>query len=116
MKTIRVVAAVMKSGNEAGEDIVFATARGYGEFKGGWEFPGGKGWLAVREGPWKGLVQNVRGGAPMKLYNLDDDPREDNDLAARHPEIVELMWKRIEASHGPVPSKNPKFELDISYP
>ena len=42
MKTIRVVAAVMKSGNEAGEDIVFATARGYGEFKGGWEFPGGK--------------------------------------------------------------------------
>ena len=26
----------------AGEDIVFATARGYGEFKGGWEFPGGK--------------------------------------------------------------------------
>lgn len=81
-----------------------------------WEFPGGKGWLAVREGPWKGLVQNVRGGAPMKLYNLDDDPREDNDLAALHPEIVELMWKRIEASHGPVPSKNPKFELDISYP
>ena len=42
MKTIRVVAAVMKSVNEAGEDIVFATARGYGEFKGGWEFPGGK--------------------------------------------------------------------------
>ena len=42
MKTIRVVAAVMKSVNEAGEDIIFATARGYGEFKGGWEFPGGK--------------------------------------------------------------------------
>ena len=42
MKTIRVVAAVMKSVNEAGEDIVFATARGYGEFKGGWDFPGGK--------------------------------------------------------------------------
>lgn len=42
MKTIRVVAAVMKSVNEAGEDIIFATERGYGEFKGGWEFPGGK--------------------------------------------------------------------------
>ena len=42
MKTIRVVAAVMKSVNEAGEDIVFATARGYGGCKGGWEFPGGR--------------------------------------------------------------------------
>ena len=37
MKTIRVVAAVIRS-----EDKIFATARGYGEFKGQWEFPGGK--------------------------------------------------------------------------
>ena len=37
MKTIRVVAAVIKDG-----DRIFATARGYGDFKGGWEFPGGK--------------------------------------------------------------------------
>lgn len=42
MKTIRVVAAVIKSVNEMGEPIIFATQRGYGEFKGGWEFPGGK--------------------------------------------------------------------------
>lgn len=37
MKTIKVVAAVIKRGNE-----LFATERGYGEFKGKWEFPGGK--------------------------------------------------------------------------
>lgn len=37
MKTIRVVAAVIRD-----KDKIFATARGYGEFKGGWEFPGGK--------------------------------------------------------------------------
>ncbi len=37
MRTIRVVAAVIRS-----EDKIFATARGYGEFKGLWEFPGGK--------------------------------------------------------------------------
>ena len=37
MKTIRVVAAVIRS-----EDKIFATVRGYGEFKGQWEFPGGK--------------------------------------------------------------------------
>ena len=37
MKTVRVVAAVIRS-----EYKIFATARGYGEFKGQWEFPGGK--------------------------------------------------------------------------
>ena len=37
MKTIRVVAAVIRKG-----DAIFVTARGYGEFKGQWEFPGGK--------------------------------------------------------------------------
>lgn len=37
MKTIKVVAAVIRDG-----DKIFATARGYGEHKGMWEFPGGK--------------------------------------------------------------------------
>ena len=42
MKTIRVVAAVIKAMDEKGEEIIFATQRGYGDLKGGWEFPGGK--------------------------------------------------------------------------
>ena len=42
MKTIRVVAAVIKAVKEDGRTMIFATQRGYGEFKGGWEFPGGK--------------------------------------------------------------------------
>lgn len=42
MKTIRVVAAITKAVNKNGETIIFATQRGYGELKGGWEFPGGK--------------------------------------------------------------------------
>ena len=37
LKYVRVVAAVIRDGNK-----IFATARGYGEFKGWWEFPGGK--------------------------------------------------------------------------
>ena len=41
-KIIRVVAAIIKATNEAGETIIFATQRGYGDFKCGWEFPGGK--------------------------------------------------------------------------
>ena len=36
MKTVKVVAAVIREG-----DRIFATQRGYGEFKDGWEFPGG---------------------------------------------------------------------------
>ena len=42
MKTIRVVAAIIKATNKNGEPIIFATQRGYGDLKGGWEFPGGK--------------------------------------------------------------------------
>lgn len=42
MKTIKVVAAIIKAVNENGENIIFATQRGYGDLKGGWEFPGGK--------------------------------------------------------------------------
>ena len=41
MKTIRVVAAVICDSFET-KSKIFATARGYGELKGGWEFPGGK--------------------------------------------------------------------------
>lgn len=37
MKTVKVVAAVIRD-----KDRIFATQRGYGEFKDGWEFPGGK--------------------------------------------------------------------------
>ena len=37
MKNVHVVAAIIKEDNK-----IFATQRGYGEFKGGWEFPGGK--------------------------------------------------------------------------
>ena len=42
MKTVRVVAAVIRSINKYGQPIIFATQRGYGEYKDGWEFPGGK--------------------------------------------------------------------------
>ena len=53
MKTINVVAAViMKEGR------VFATQRGYGEFKDGWEFPGGK--VEAGESPEEALCREIR--------------------------------------------------------
>ena len=57
MKIIRVVAAVIKAVNESGETIIFATQRGYGEFKGGWEFPGGK--IEVSETPQEALKREI---------------------------------------------------------
>lgn len=53
MKTIKVVAAVIKDG-----DKIFATQRGYGEFKDGWEFPGGK--VEPGETPEAALVREIR--------------------------------------------------------
>ena len=57
MKTVRVVAAVIKATNENGEPIIFATQRGYGDFKGGWEFPGGK--IEEGETPQEALKREI---------------------------------------------------------
>lgn len=53
MKTVHVVAAVIKDGEK-----IFATARGYGEYKGWWEFPGGK--VEPGETPKQALVREIR--------------------------------------------------------
>lgn len=57
MKTIKVVAAVIcNSINEKKQ--IFATARGYGDFKGQWEFPGGK--IEEGETPQQALVREIK--------------------------------------------------------
>ena len=53
MKTIKVVAAIICDG-----DRVFATQRGYGDFKDGWEFPGGK--IEDGESPEDAIVREIR--------------------------------------------------------
>ena len=52
MKTIEVVAAIIRK-----EDKIFATQRGYGEFKDWWEFPGGK--MEVGESPEEALKREI---------------------------------------------------------
>ena len=53
MKTIQVVAAIIRDGTQ-----IFATQRGYGDFKGGWEFPGGK--MEAGETPQQALVREIK--------------------------------------------------------
>ena len=53
LKYVRVVAAVIRD-----KDKIFATARGYGEFKGWWEFPGGK--IEKGETPQQALVREIK--------------------------------------------------------
>lgn len=57
MKTIRVAAAIICDNLKAPSRI-FATARGYGEFKGQWEFPGGK--IEAGESPEEALCREIR--------------------------------------------------------
>lgn len=58
MKTVRVAAAIIRMTNELGEPVIFSTQRSHGEFKGGWEFPGGK--LEEGENPRQALVREIR--------------------------------------------------------
>lgn len=53
MKTVSVVAAVIKD-----KDRIFATARGYGEYKGWWEFPGGK--IEQGKTPQQALIREIK--------------------------------------------------------
>ena len=80
-----------------------------------WEFPGGKGWFAVRWGDWKGLVKKAtEAGAKMELFNLREDPRESTDVATDHPEVVARLWSFIEAGHSDLPAASPdRFKLAV---
>lgn len=53
MKTVKVVAAIIIHENK-----IFATQRGYGEFKDGWEFPGGK--IEPGETPQEALIREIK--------------------------------------------------------
>ena len=67
MKTINVVAAIIIDNGK-----IFATQRGYGDFKGGWEFPGGK--IEPKETPERALIREIKEelDTEIEVYELLD--------------------------------------------
>lgn len=73
-----------------------------------WEFPSYGGQQAVRMGKWKGVRRDMfknNNADPLRifLYNLEEDIKEQNDVAGEHPEIVKQMKTIMKREH--VPSK-----------
>ena len=65
-----------------------------------WEFPAYKGQQAVRMGKWKAIRANIfEGNMELQLFDLEVDPREQNNVAAAYPGIVQkieaIWWKHI---------------------
>lgn len=68
-----------------------------------WEFHEAGGRQAVRAGDWKLIKQGVKqpGQQSVALYDLGQDPSEQHDLAASHPEIVSQLLQYIDEAHVP---------------
>lgn len=92
MKTIRVVAAVIKAMNDNGEKIIFATERGYGEFKGGWEFPGGK--IEPGETPQQALCREIMEELDTKIQVWDLIDTIEYDYPAFHLSM-DCFWCEV---------------------
>ncbi|MDD6233809.1 MAG: (deoxy)nucleoside triphosphate pyrophosphohydrolase [Lachnospiraceae bacterium] len=92
MKTIRVVAAVIQATNDNGEKIIFATERGYGEFKGGWEFPGGK--IEPGETPQQALGREIMEELDTKIQVGDLIDTIEYDYPAFHLSM-DCFWCEV---------------------
>lgn len=87
MKTIRVVAAVIKDGER-----IFATQRGYGEFKDGWEFPGGK--IEAGETPQDALRREIREELDTEIQVGEKIDTVEYDYPAFHLSM-DCFWCKV---------------------
>ncbi len=113
MKTVRVVAAVICDSIEE-KKKVFSTARGYGDLKGGWEFPGGK--IEENETAKEAVIREIHEelGATVRVGDMIDTIEYDYptfhlSMDCFWCEVVSGELKLLEAEDAKWLSKN---ELD----
>ncbi|MCD7743717.1 MAG: (deoxy)nucleoside triphosphate pyrophosphohydrolase [Lachnospiraceae bacterium] len=87
MKTVNVVAAVIRHENK-----IFATQRGYGEFKDGWEFPGGK--VEPGETAQEALVREIREELDTVISVRERIARVEYDYPAFHLSM-DCFWAEV---------------------
>ncbi len=92
MKTVRVVAAVIEAANEKNEPVIFATQRGYGNFKGGWEFPGGK--IEAGETPEEALKREIREELDTVIEVGDKIDTVEYDYPEFHLSM-DVFWSKV---------------------
>ena len=113
MKTVRVVAAVICDSIEEKKKI-FSTARGYGDLKGGWEFPGGK--IEENETAKEAVIREIHEelGATVRVGDMIDTIEYDYptfhlSMDCFWCEVISGELKLLEAEDAKWLSKN---ELD----
>lgn len=95
MKIIRVVAAVIQRKHNGSKQI-FATQRGYGEFEGGWEFPGGK--IEAGETPQKALICEIKEELDADIIVGDLIDTIEYDYPDFHLSM-DCFWCELESEH-----------------
>ena len=95
MKTIKVVAAVICD-NMKEKNKIFATARGYGDLKGGWEFPGGK--IEPGETPQEALKREIMEELDTEIKVGDLVDTIEYDYPAFHLSM-DCFWAEVVAGH-----------------
>ena len=115
MKTIKVVAAVICDSITEKKQI-FATARGYGEYKGQWEFPGGK--VEIGETPQQALVREIQEELATEIKVGDLITTIEYDYPAFHLsmdcfwcEVVEGKLTLVEAEAAKWLTKDTLYEV-----
>lgn len=91
MKTIHVVAAVIK-GSRTNANRIFATQRGYGDYKDQWEFPGGK--VESGETPEEALVREIQEELDVEIQVGDLIDTIEYDYPAFHLSM-DCFWADI---------------------
>ena len=87
MKTLHVVCAVIRK-----DDKIFATERGYGEFKDGWEFPGGK--IESGETPQQALKREIHEELDTEINVGDQIETVENDYPEFHLSM-QCFWCNV---------------------